>query len=147
VDSGVASAVKSEDEKTEIPESIVSLFRKIAKDEKLTVCAEALKNADVPALLSVSEESRRFEDMMRMYAAPGADMPAYPLDYTLTLNPSSELYTKLVELAGDGEIDEDSKAYTYASFIYQLARLSQKKLTADELTELLSDGYKLLKMI
>jgi HSP90 family molecular chaperone len=85
--------------------------------------------------------------MMRMYAAPGADMPTYPLDYTLTLNPSSELYTKLVELAGDGEIAEDSKAYTYASFIYQLARLSQKKLTADELTELLSDGYKLLKMI
>ncbi len=147
VDSGVASAVKSESEKTEIPEGIVSLFRKIAKDEKLTVCAETLKNADVPALLSVSEESRRFEDMMRMYAAPGADMPTYPLDYTLTLNPASELYTKLVELAGDGEIDEDSKAYTYASFIYQLARLSQKKLTADELSELLSDGYKLLKMI
>jgi molecular chaperone HtpG len=147
VDSGVASAVKSESEKTEIPEGIVSLFRKISKDEKLTVCAETLKNADVPALLSVSEESRRFEDMMRMYAAPGADMPAFPLDYTLTLNPASELYAKLIELAGDGEVAEDSKAYTYASFIYQLARLSQKKLTADELSELLSDGYKLLKMI
>lgn len=147
VDSGVASVVKSEGEKNEIPENVVALFRKIAKDEKLTVCAEALKNADVPALLSVSEESRRFEDMMKMYAAPGADMPAFPLDYTLTLNPTSELYAKLIALAGDGEVAENSKAYTYASFIYQLARLSQKKLTADELSELLSDGYKLLKMI
>ncbi len=147
VDSGIAPAVKSDAEKTEIPENIVTLFRTIAKDEKLTVSAETLKNEDVPALLSVSEESRRFENMMRMYAAPGADLPTFPLDYTLTLNTASHLYTKLIDLIGDTEAAADSKAYTYASFIYQLARLSQKKLNADELSELLADGYKLLGMI
>jgi molecular chaperone HtpG len=147
VDSEIASAVKSETEKAEIPENIITLFKTVAKDEKLTLVAEALKNTDVPALLSASEESRRFEDMMRMYSSPGAELPAFPLDYTLTLNTSCELYQKLIELAGDGDVSPDSKAYTYASFIYQLARLSQKKLSADELSELLSDGYKLLRMI
>ncbi len=147
VDSGIAAAVKSDAGKTEIPENIVTLFRTIAKDEKLNVSAETLKNEDVPALLSVSEESRRFEDMMRMYSAPGTELPAFPLDYTLTLNTASALYTKLIDLAGDDEVAADSKAYTYASFIYQLARLSQKKLNADELSELLADGYKLLGMI
>jgi molecular chaperone HtpG len=147
VDSGVADVLKNNGDSHELSDGVIALFRKIAKDEKLSVKVEALKNEEVPALLSVSEESRRFEDMMKLYSAPGTQMPAFPLECTLTLNSTSSLYTKLIDLVGDGEAPEGSKAYVYASFIYQLARLSLKKLSAEELGELLADGYKLLGMI
>ena len=129
----------------DIPAAL-EIFKKIVP-ETTEIKFEALKDESLPAVLNVSEDSRRMEDMMRMYATPGADLPAFPLDYTLTLNTASHLYTKLIDLIGDTEVAADSKAYTYASFIYQLARLSQKKLNADELSELLADGYKLLGMI
>lgn len=145
VDSGVSDVIKSDaaDTDTALLEKLSALFKDISKNEKLTVTTEALKNRDVPAILSVSEESRRMEDMMRLYALGGDSTGAFPLDYTLTLNASSPLYSKLCEM-----LDSNSeKLGVFASGIYKLALLAHRKPTAEELTEFLSDSYKLLEMI
>ena len=127
----------------ELPEAIIELFRKTSGNEKLTVSKEALKNSEIPAILSVSEESRRFEDMMQLYALGGNAAESFPLDYSFTLNTSSPLYSKLCnQLENDNE-----KAEILASYIYKLALLAYKKPTAEELKSFLADSYKLLNMI
>ena len=145
VDAGVTDIIKEafpEDE-TALSESVIEIFRKVSANEKLTVSKEALKNNEIPAILSVSEESRRFEDMMQLYALGGNSAESFPLDYTFTINSSSPLYSKLCAML---ESDAD-KAETLASYIYKLALLAYKKPSADELKSFLADSYKLLNMI
>ncbi len=151
VDSGI-DALRAEeaaegDGKLADDAPLTVLFRKAAGDEKLTVRTEKLKNDEVPALLTVSEESRRFGDMMKLYSAPGEDMPEFPCEYTLTLNPAAHAYTRLCELMEASDDEGKAKAEAYASYIYRLALLAQKKLSADELKGFLADSYRLLGMI
>ncbi len=144
VDSDISEALeKTPDGPAEAGEALTSLFRRISGNDKLKVCAEKMKDAGVPAVLLVSEQSRRFEDMMKLYAAPGDDRPQFPLDYTLTLNTAAPSFARLSEIADSGDPGTD----TYASFVYRLALLAQKKLTAEELSAFLSDSYRILGMI
>mgnify|MGYP001071224546 CR=1 FL=1 len=150
VDAGIDDALKAEktegDGKLADDDPMTVLFRKVSGNEKMAVKTEQLKNAEIPALLTVSEESRRFEDMMKMYAAPGENVPEFPVDYTLTLNPASHAYARLGELMNAADKDE-AKTEAYASYIYRLALLAQKKLSASELEAFLADSYRLLGMI
>ena len=141
VDADLASALKKEGEATD-NEALRTLFQKASGDEKLNVKLEALKDAEVPAVLSVSEESRRMEDMMRMYRMAGeggADF-AFPTENTLILNVASPLMAKVSALA---ECDGD-RASALAAYIYRLAVLSQRKLSAEEMQSFLKDSYRIL---
>lgn len=147
VDSGVADVLKDSDAVTEeVPAFLSDLFKKVSGSEKLGIKAESLKSNTVPAVLSVSEDSRRMQEMMKMFMPADSDMSAYPLDYTLSLNTSSELYRKLCELADPNGKDTE-KAEVFASFIYRLALIAQRKPDADELNAFLSDSYKILGLI
>ena len=145
VDAGVTDIIKESfpENESSLPEEMIDLFRKTSGNEKLTVTKEALKNSEIPAILSVSEESRRFEDMMQLYALGGNTAESFPLDYSLTLNSSSPLYSKLSASLESG----DEKADIMASYIYKLAKLAYKKPSAEELKSFLADSYKLLNMI
>jgi len=144
VDSDLSDALKGDGEVKEVSEKVIDLFKKAAGNDKLTVKGEVLKSKSVPAVLTVSENTRRFEDMMKLYVAPGEQVPNLPMDYTLTLNTSSDIYAKLNDLA---EGADSERALTYASFVYRLALIAQKKLTAEELSSFLDEGYKVLGLI
>ena len=105
-------------------------------DEHVTVEFGALSDESTPALLSVDEEVRRMEEMMRMY---GISQPTPP-DKKLILNSASPLISKLEGLC---ETDKEL-AEALASHIYKLALLSQKKFTAEEMKEFMDSSYKLL---
>ena len=135
VDAEVAGATGDE---TEEPEGIAELFADIV-EEGTKVSFESLRSENIPAVLNVSEESRRMMDMMRMYAG-GADMPKMPVDATLVINTASPLVAGLSEKT---KTDPDT-AKILAKHIYSLCLLSQRKLTAEELTEFLSDSYGIL---
>ena len=79
---------------------------------------------------------------MKMYAMSGMDMGmgAFPTDATLTDNTASPLIAKLGTM--EGERQEQTAAY-----IYELALLSQRKLTADELQKFFKDSYSVLELI
>lgn len=143
IDSGVADMLKRDGVAVE-NEALVALFREATENDKLEVKFELLKDASVPALLTLSEESRRMEDMMKMYAGMGMSMGGeFPLDYTLVLNSGSSLVDKLSIV-----IDTDrEKAKLMASEIYRLALISQRHMTADELKAFLADSFKLLGML
>ena len=141
IDADVAGALKSDEVAAE-DKALAELFVKVSGNEKLKVEFSALKDSGVPLLLTISEESRRMEEMMKMYAMSGMSMgmPSYPTDATLTVNTASPLIAKL------GTLEEEKKEKT-ATYLYELALLSQRKLTAEELQKFLADSYSVLDWI
>lgn len=132
---GDTSALRDGEENGEADEKLTALFEAFSTEQnKLTVRAERLSDASVPAILNISEEARRMQDMMKVYAP---DM-AMPSEATLILNTASPL----IERLGKGEFGERTDAV--AKQVYALATLAQRSLSADEMKSFLSDSYKLL---
>ena len=73
IDADVTDALKSDDtaDLTEETNTLSDLFKKTLNNDKLTVKVESLKDADVASILTLSEQGRRMQDMMKMYAAGG----------------------------------------------------------------------------
>ncbi len=140
IDADVATALRSGDAAVEDAE-LTALFQKVSGNEKLKVVFHALKDESVPLLLTVSEESRRMEEMMKMYAMAGMmGMNSFPQDETLTVNTASALIQKL------GTMELEKREQT-AAYLYQLTLLSQRKLTAEELQKFLHDSYAIVDLI
>ncbi len=137
VDAELADSMKGEGAE-DIPAAL-EIFKKIVP-ETTEIKFEALKDESLPAVLNVSEDSRRMEDMMRMYAGMGREMPSFPAQHTLILNSASAVIRSL------GEKDTE-KAEIIAKQIYNLCMLTQGRMTKDTLKEFLSDNYKLLALI
>ena len=135
IDAEIADVLKADGDKTENT-AVADLFKKIA-GESTKVEFDRLKDTSTPALLNISEEARRMNDMMKLYNM-GAGMP---LDQTLILNTASPLVDKLISLTEEGR---DDLAETIARQIYMLSSLSQRPLTADELVAFLNDSYDIL---
>ncbi len=144
IDADVAAALTEENGDTADDEALTALFRKVSGKEDLEIKYQTLKDATLPAMLTVSEESRRMEEMMKMYAMQsGGETPDFPVAYTLLINKASPLMSRLSEL-----IDSDTaKAEMIAGQIYRLSMLSQRKLTAGELNEFLNESFALLSLL
>ena len=142
VDSDIADALKGDGETGE-DEALKGIFEEILP-ERVTLRFDSLKSEQIPAILNVSEQSRRMEDMLKMYASMGMDMGgAVPAEYTLVLNSASSIVTKLATMVDSNK----DKAMLMAKDIYRLALISQRQMTADELKAFLADSFKLLEML
>jgi len=139
IDADIAGALKSDEAVAEDKE-LTELFQKVSANEKLKVEFTALKDADIPVLLTISEESRRMEEMMKMYAMNGMDAMSFPTEATLTVNTASPLVSKIAAM-------EPEKREIAAGYLFELAQLSQRKLSAEEFQKFLKDGYAVLNMI
>ena len=106
-------------------------------NEKLQYQIEVhpLKNTELPVMLTISEESRRMEEIMQIYAP---DAPAMPTKATLVLNSNSPIIQKLNNDAY-GEL-----SLVVAKQLYSLALLSAKKLSADEMNALFDSTLSIL---
>lgn len=134
------AVLKNDGEITE-SEKVTEIFKKVSKNEELKVKYESLKDEKTPALINISEQSRRFEDMMKMYRMDG--MPNMPTDMTLIINVNSALVQKLISLS---QSDEE-KAELLAKQIYTLSLIAQRQLTAEELKAFLNESYEMLMNI
>ncbi len=139
IDADVAAALKGDGEAYENKE-LADLFREVSGQEKMTVKFENLRDTSLPCLLNVSEQSRRVEDMMKMYRMTGGEGGAdtFPVESTLILNSANSMIRRL------GENPTDEKAKRVAKQIYTLALISQRQLSAQELEQFLSDSYNFL---
>ena len=135
VDSDVADVIKGEGA-VEENEALKAVFSEVLT-EKVTLKFDNLKNENIPAILNVSEESRRMEEMMRMYNM--GDVSGMT-ESTFVLNTASPMYEKLCALA---EADSE-KAKQTASYLYKLSLLSQKKFSAEEMQEFMKDSFDIL---
>ena len=140
IDADIAGALKSDDAVAE-DKTISELFKSISENDQLKVEFAALKDTSVPVLLTISEESRRMEEMMKLYAMNGMSFGMdMPRDETLTVNTSCPLIAKL------GVMEEEKQKKT-ATYLYRLAQLSQRKLNAEELQKFLNNSYSMLEML
>lgn len=144
IDADVAAALTEENSDTADNEALTALFRKVSGKEDLEVKYQTLKDATLPAMLTVSEESRRMEEMMRMYAMQnGGDTPSFPVAYSLLVNNASPLVSRLAEVAAE----DAGKAEIIAGQLYRLAVLAQRKLTAEELNQFLTESFAILAIL
>ena len=139
VDSDVDDVLKNGE--AEENEKLKELFKKASGKDDLEVSFAALKDEKTPAILNEDEHERRFADMMRMYRMDGAD--DMPSKAKLVVNTSSSLYKKLEELAGTDE----AKAEKLCGYVFSLATVAHRQLTADELKAFLESQYELLSLI
>ena len=135
VDSDIAEAIKGDGEIVE-NEKLTELFASAA-GEGVSVKFDRFRDESVPALLNVSEESRRMEEMMRMYNMGGM---SFPTESTLVINSASPLVAKLERMV---ESDPEG-ASKIASYIYKVSLLSQKKFSADEMQQFMKESFELL---
>lgn len=140
VDSDISGALSDKNAEATDSEAIKAAFEKASGDDKLEVKFAKLDDENVPAMLGTSEESRRFEDMMRIY---GIDPKTMPQKTVLTVNTASPLIKSLEEKLAAG----DEKADVIAKSIYRLATLSFRRLSGEEMKDFLSESYNILKMI
>ena len=135
----------SEDEQKTLDEQQKDLeteIRAAAKKDKLTVKLQKLTQSSIAAMLSISEESRRMNDMMKMYAMSGMPMSDMPVDETLILNTEHPLVQYLIEHRTDEAAKETVDMISEQ--LYDLAKLQQSPLSADEMTKFISRSNEIL---
>ena len=144
IDADVANALRGEEDAKTIP-ALETLFREVSGNEELTVTFENLKDTRLPAMLNVTEESRRMEEMMRLYTASGGkDAMSFPREMSLIVNVSAPLIGRLSAMAAE---DSNGNARRMAKQIYMLAVLAHRQLNADELQSFLEDSFALLEQL
>ena len=125
----------------ETVKSLTDLFRKNLNKEKLEVRVEKLKNENVAAMITLSEESRRMQDMMKMYNMYGMDSSMFGGGETLVLNANHPLVKFLVDNS------EASQVPVICEQLYDLAMLSHKQLSPEEMTKFVQRSNEILLML
>ena len=123
-------------------ESIAKIMRKALKKEALEVKVEKLKNKKISSMITLSEESRRMQDMMKMYAMNGMGMGAFGSEgETLILNANHPLVQYVTEHQ-DGE-----NVQMICEQLYDLAKLQHAPLTSDEMTKFVARSNDIMLLL
>ena len=148
IDTDLADVFKeeaTEDETKTLEENankLSEVFKKALGKEQLTVKVEKLKNPEVSSMITLSEESRRMQDMMKMYAMPGMDMSMFGGEgETLILNANNDLVQYILANT-EGEHTD-----IFCQQLYDLALLAHKPLSADALTKFVERSNKIMKLL
>lgn len=140
IDSAVSEMLKS-DKETEIDtDSLESLFKEALKKDDLKLKVENLKSDEVSAMIELSEQSRRMQEMSAMY---GMDNRTFPSDETLVLNANNNVVKLLLDIK-DNRKDE---AEMICRQIYDLAVMSHKPLSQEAMTEFISRSNKIMELL
>ena len=133
IDADVDAALKA-DEQTD-NKDLEESFKAALKNTQIAVKAEKFKNESVPAIINVSEYSRRFGEMNAFYGMAGADTDR---DMTIVLNTANPVIAAFASL-------DDTKKKFVANQVYYLAMLSYKKLSPEEMKDFSDNTETLLK--
>ena len=145
IDADLTEAFKEEGDEEQLKEetdTLQELFRKVLGKDQLEVSVEKLKDEKVSAMITLSEESRRMQDMMKMYAANGMgglDMPE--MGQTLVLNANNAL-VQYVLANKEGDNTE-----LFCKQLYDLAMISHRPLEADKMTEFIARSNEIMMLL
>jgi molecular chaperone HtpG len=134
IDADLTESLKSEDTEdlTEATTTLTEVFKSALGNDKLTIKVEKLKNDEVASVLTLSEQGRRMQDMMKMYSMGGMggmDPDMFAADQTLTLNANNALVKYILE-------NKDSEHVPmFAEQLYDLAKISNQPLSVDAMTK------------
>jgi len=136
------TSAKTAEELKAKEEELSKLFKKVTKQDNVAIKLEKLKNKDVSSMITLSEESRRMQDMMKMYAASGMDMGMFGKEgQTLVLNANNKLVQYVLEHQ-DGE-----NVSLICEQLYDLALLQHAPLDAESMTKFVNRTNKIMLLL
>ena len=147
IDADVTDSLKDETSEEDLKnetDTLTEVFKKALNNDKLTVKVEKLKNENISSIITLSEEGRRMQDMMKMYAMNGMggmDMSMFAADQTLTLNANNDLVKYIFE-------HKDSEHVPmFCEQLYDLAVLSNHPLSVDEMSRFVERSNKIMMLL
>lgn len=138
------SMTEEEDEETlkEQTDQLSELFRTALGKEELVVKVQKLKNENISSMMTLAEETRRMQDMMKMYSMGGGmDMGMFGGGETLVLNSANKLVQYILEHK-DGEHVE-----MFCKQLYDLAMIAHKPLPAEEMTDFVARSNEIMLLL
>ncbi len=133
---------KAQEEFDQKAEEIGKMMQKALKKDKLTVKIEKLKNKKISSMITISEETRRMQDMMQMYAASGMDMGMFGSEgETLVLNANHPLVAYIMEHK-DGE-----NTRMICEQLYDLAMLQNAPLSPEAMTKFIARSNDIMMLL
>ena len=144
IDADVTDTFKEEtdeDALKETADTLTEVFRKALGKDKLIVKVEKLKNANVSSMMTLSEENRRMQEMMKMYGMYGMDPSMFGNEETLVLNANNKL-VQYVAAHKDSE-----HVPMICEQLYDLAMLAHKTLNPDEMTKFIARSNEILMLL
>lgn len=143
IDADISDSMKKSD--TGIAEEdsgyLEKLFKAAVNDDKLKIQVEALKNETVPAIILLSEQSRRMQEMSAMFG--GMDMShMFPKEQTLVLNSSNKLVKAVLGMKADESKKDEIKLIS--EHIYDLAMMSHQPLEPDAMSKFIERSNEIL---
>ncbi|MDD3339689.1 MAG: molecular chaperone HtpG [Lachnospiraceae bacterium] len=143
IDSGLTDDLKSEETVAEDDiSSLTETFRKVLEKDNLDVKVEKLKNEEISAMMLLSEESRRMQDMMKMYSMPGMDANMFGAEgETLVLNANHPLVKFVLEHKRSKSVP------VICEQLYDLAMLSHKPLSPEEMTKFVKRSNEIMLLL
>ena len=145
IDADLSDSFKEEtskDELKDMTEKLSKTFKDALGKENLTVNVEKLKDASISSMITLSEESRRMQDMMKMYGMSGMDPNMFGAEgKTLVLNANNDLVKYVAEHA-DGE-----NTKIICEQLYDLAMLSHAPLSPEQMTGFIARSNKIMELL
>ena len=123
-------------------ESISKLMKKALKNDKITVKVEKLKNKKISSMITLSEESRRMQDMMKMYSMPGMDMGEFGKEgETLILNANHPLVEYVMQNTDGKNVD------MICEQLYDLALLQHAPLEPEAMAKFVQRSNDIMMLL
>ncbi|WP_455058454.1 molecular chaperone HtpG [Jutongia sp.] len=146
IDSDISDSMKEEgDEETlkKQTETLSDVFKKALGKDQLEVQVQNLKNENISSMITLSEETRRMQDMMKMYSAGGMgmDMSMFGGGETLILNANNALVKYILENTEGEHVD------MFCKQLYDLAMLANKPLSAEEMTDFVARSNEIMLLL
>ena len=140
IDADINESVKADGEENleDQTKELGEIFKKALGKENLTVKAEKLKNESVSSMMTVTEESRRMQEMMKMYNMYGMDSSMFGGQETLVLN----LNNKLVQYVLANKEGDLTKLV--CEQLYDLAVITHRQLTPEEMTKFVARSNEIM---
>lgn len=138
------SMTEEEDEETlkNQTDQLSELFRSVLGKEELVVKVQKLKNENISSMMTLAEETRRMQDMMKMYSMGGGmDMGMFGGGETLVLNSANKLVQYILEHK-EGEHVE-----MFCKQLYDLAMIAHKPLPAEEMTDFVARSNEIMMLL
>ncbi|NFO10657.1 molecular chaperone HtpG [Clostridium botulinum] len=150
IDSDISDVLKSDEDSNteevkELNKKIEEMFKSTIGEKIKNISVEGLKDAGTPAMILISEHSRRMAEMSKMYAAMNMPAGMFDEEKTLVLNNNNIIVKKLISLSEDESKKEDVKFI--CEHIFDLAKIANKELSPEDMDEFIKRNNELLSRI
>ena len=145
IDSDLTEILKADvkNENQEINKEIEEIFKNAISKEALKISVEPIKAEETPAMITLSEQSRRMAEMSVMFG--GGDMSMFPKEETLVVNNTNSLIKKLLNISKDE--NKKDLVNEICNHVYDLAMISHGQLEADEMASFIKRSNDLLRKL